>query len=82
MSIWCSFFKTGVNEVPIREEDGTEIGGYAHIDIATSFRGHPVVRFTVWNTYDEGIVYLKQEELESLVEALQEAIRFMKEDTK
>ena len=83
MSIWASFFKTGVNKVPIREEDGTEIGGYAHIDIATAWRGWPVVRLFIWNEYeDDGTVYLKREELELLVKALQEAIRIMKEDEK
>jgi hypothetical protein len=83
MSIWCSFFKTGVNEVPIREEDGTEIGGTAHIDIATAWRGWPVVRLFILNEYEgDGTVYLKREELELLVKALQEAIKFMKENEK
>ena len=82
MSIWASFFKTGVNEIPIREEDGTEIGGTAHIDIATSWRGWPVIRLFIHNEYDEGTVFLKIEEVELLVKALEEAIKIMKDEEK
>ncbi len=82
MSIWSSFCETGVNEIPIREQDGTEIGGTADIDIATAWSGWPVIRLFIHNEYDEGTVFLKIEEVELLVKALQEAIRITKKEDK